>query len=127
MTRSFTCGCRFHSEGEFSESNRPGDGSSHHDLDGGRRSDQPGNTGLWENASGHFPSLNTPRIYIFIDFIGVKPIAIRVVGTDYDEVRKHAEKIAREMKQISFLRDVGFEQTLDYPTSRLTSTASWRG
>ena len=31
-------------------------------------------------------------------------------------VRQHAEKIAAEMKQIPFLRDVQFEQTLDYPT-----------
>ena len=51
-----------------------------------------------------------------MSFGASKPIAVRIVGTDYDEVRKHAEKIAGEMKQISFLRDVGFEQTLDYPT-----------
>ena len=44
------------------------------------------------------------------------PIAVRIIGTDYDEVRKHAEKIAAEMKRNSFLRDVSFEQTLDYPT-----------
>ena len=31
-------------------------------------------------------------------------------------VRQHAEKIAAEMKRIPFLRDVEFEQTLDYPT-----------
>ena len=29
---------------------------------------------------------------------------------------QHAEKIAGEMKRIRFLRDVQFEQTLDYPT-----------
>ncbi len=51
-----------------------------------------------------------------MSFGSSKPIAVRVIGTDYDEVRKHAEKIAAELKQISFLRDVGFEQTLDYPT-----------
>ena len=44
------------------------------------------------------------------------PIAVRLVGTDLDDVRKHAEKIAGEMKRIPFLRDVQFEQTLDYPT-----------
>ena len=44
------------------------------------------------------------------------PIAVRVVGTDLKMVRQHAEKIAGEMKQIPFLRDVEFEQTLDYPT-----------
>ena len=44
------------------------------------------------------------------------PIAVRVVGTDLKMVRQHAEKIAGEMKQIPFLRDVQFEQTLDYPT-----------
>ncbi len=44
------------------------------------------------------------------------PIAIRLVGTDYDEVRSHAEKIEAELKRNPFLRDVGFEQTLDSPT-----------
>ena len=44
------------------------------------------------------------------------PIAVRIVGTDLKMVRQHAEKIAAEMKRIPFLRDVRFEQTLDYPT-----------
>ena len=44
------------------------------------------------------------------------PIAVRVVGTDLSLVRQHAEKISGEMKNISFLRDIQFEQTLDYPT-----------
>jgi multidrug efflux pump subunit AcrB len=51
-----------------------------------------------------------------MSFGSSKPIAIRMIGTDYDEVRQHAEKVAAEMKRIPFLRDVGFEQTLDYPT-----------
>ena len=51
-----------------------------------------------------------------MSFGSSKPIAVRVIGTDYDEVRKHAEKIAGEMRKISYLRDIGFEQTLDYPT-----------
>ena len=51
-----------------------------------------------------------------MSFGASKPIAVRVIGTDYDEVRKHAEKIAGELKNIPYLRDVGFEQTLDYPT-----------
>ena len=44
------------------------------------------------------------------------PIAVRIVGTDLKMVRQHAEKIAAEMKHIPYLRDVQFEQTLDYPT-----------
>jgi multidrug efflux pump subunit AcrB len=44
------------------------------------------------------------------------PIAVRLIGTDLDDVRKHAEIIAGMMKRISFLRDVQFEQTLDYPS-----------
>jgi multidrug efflux pump subunit AcrB len=44
------------------------------------------------------------------------PIAIRIAGTDLSLVRQHAEKISGEMKRIPFLRDVGFEQMLDYPT-----------
>ncbi len=44
------------------------------------------------------------------------PIAVRVIGTDLNMVRQHAENIAGEMRKIPFLRDVEFEQTLDYPT-----------
>ncbi len=44
------------------------------------------------------------------------PIAVRLVGTDLGQVRKHAERIAGELKNISFLRDVHFEQQLDYPS-----------
>ena len=51
-----------------------------------------------------------------MSFGSLTPIAVRVVGTDLTMVRQHAEKIAAEMKRIPFLRDVQFEQTLDYPT-----------
>ena len=44
------------------------------------------------------------------------PIAVRVIGTDLKLVRQHAEKIAASMKRISFLRDIQFEQQLDYPS-----------
>ena len=51
-----------------------------------------------------------------MSFGSLTPIAVRVVGTDLALVRQHAEKIAAAMKSIPFLRDVQFEQTLDYPT-----------
>jgi multidrug efflux pump subunit AcrB len=51
-----------------------------------------------------------------MSFGSLAPIAVQVVGTDLKLVRQHAEKIAHGMKNISFLRDVQFEQTLDYPT-----------
>jgi multidrug efflux pump subunit AcrB len=44
------------------------------------------------------------------------PIAVRIVGTDLQLVRQHAEKIADGMRRIPFLRDVQFEQQLDYPS-----------
>ncbi len=44
------------------------------------------------------------------------PIAVRVVGTDLGLVRRHAEKIAGEMGRIPSLRDVQFQQELDYPS-----------
>jgi multidrug efflux pump subunit AcrB len=44
------------------------------------------------------------------------PIAVRVVGTDLKLVRQHAEKIAGAMRNIPSLRDIQFEQQLDYPT-----------
>src|SRR5262249_2882823 len=49
-------------------------------------------------------------------FGSLTPIAVQVVGTDLDLVRQHATKVAGEMKRIPFLRDIQFEQTLDYPT-----------
>ncbi len=55
-----------------------------------------------------------------MSFGASKPIAVRVIGTDYDEVRKHAEAIAAQMRHISHLRDIGFEQTLDYPTVEIS-------
>jgi multidrug efflux pump subunit AcrB len=51
-----------------------------------------------------------------MSFGSSKPIAVRVIGTDYDDVRKHAEAIESRMRRIPFLRDIGYEQTLDYPT-----------
>jgi multidrug efflux pump subunit AcrB len=51
-----------------------------------------------------------------MSFGSLTPIAVRVVGTDLSQVRQHAKKIAGEMKRIPFLRDIQFEQTLDYPT-----------
>ena len=51
-----------------------------------------------------------------MSFGSANPIAVRIVGTDLKLVRQHAEKIAANMKGISFLRDVQFQQTLDYPT-----------
>ncbi|HVX64786.1 MAG TPA: efflux RND transporter permease subunit [Pirellulales bacterium] len=51
-----------------------------------------------------------------MSFGSLTPIAVRVVGTDLKLVRQHSEKIAGEMKRIPFLRDIGFEQMLDYPS-----------
>ena len=51
-----------------------------------------------------------------MSFGSLTPIAVRVVGTDLTMVRQHAEKIAGGMRRIPFLRDVEFEQQLDYPT-----------
>ena len=55
-----------------------------------------------------------------MSFGSLTPIAVRIVGTDLKLVREHAEKIAKGMKKIKFLRDVEFEQTLDYPTVEVT-------
>ena len=54
-----------------------------------------------------------------MSFGSLTPISVRVVGTDLKMVRQHAVKIAAAMKRISFLRDILFEQTLDYPTVEL--------
>jgi multidrug efflux pump subunit AcrB len=51
-----------------------------------------------------------------MSFGALTPIAVQVVGTDLGKVRQHATRIASEMRRIPFLRDIGFEQTLDYPS-----------
>ncbi len=54
-----------------------------------------------------------------MSFGSLTPIAVRVMGTDLENVRLHAEKIAAEMKRIPYLRDIHFEQMLDYPAIRV--------
>jgi multidrug efflux pump subunit AcrB len=44
------------------------------------------------------------------------PIAVRITGTDLKLVRQYAEKVAAEMRKIPHLRDVQFQQELDYPS-----------
>ncbi len=51
-----------------------------------------------------------------MSFGSLTPISVRVVGTDMKLIRELAEKIRDEMRKIPTLRDVQFEQTLDYPT-----------
>jgi multidrug efflux pump subunit AcrB len=53
-----------------------------------------------------------------MSFGSMTPIAVRVVGTDLNDVRLHAQKIASQMKRIPFLRDVQYQQRLDYPAVR---------
>jgi multidrug efflux pump subunit AcrB len=55
-----------------------------------------------------------------MSFGSLTPIAVRLVGTDLKLVRRHAESIAAEMKKIPYLRDVDFEQQLDYPSVEVT-------
>ena len=55
-----------------------------------------------------------------MSFGSLTPIAVRIVGTDLKLVRQHAEKIATAMKRIPFLRDIQFEQALDYPSVEVT-------
>jgi multidrug efflux pump subunit AcrB len=51
-----------------------------------------------------------------MSFGSMAPIAVQVIGTDMAMTRQHAEKVATEMRKIPYLRDVQFEQTLDYPS-----------
>jgi multidrug efflux pump subunit AcrB len=44
------------------------------------------------------------------------PIEIVVASPNLDDALKHATKIRNEMKKIPYLRDVQFQQTLNYPT-----------
>ncbi len=51
-----------------------------------------------------------------MSFGSMAPIAVQVIGTDIAQTRAHASKVADEMRKIPHLRDVAFEQTLDYPS-----------
>jgi multidrug efflux pump subunit AcrB len=54
-----------------------------------------------------------------MSFGSLTPIAVRIVGTDLRLVRQHAEKVAANMRRIPYLRDIGFEQQLDYPSAEI--------
>src|SRR5262249_31350938 len=54
-----------------------------------------------------------------MSFGSLTPISVRVVGTDLEDVRAHANKIAAYMRRIPYLRDIQFEQQLDYPGVRI--------
>jgi multidrug efflux pump subunit AcrB len=54
-----------------------------------------------------------------MSFGSLTPISVRVVGTDLDLVRAHANKVTAQMRRIPYLRDIQFEQQLDYPGIRV--------
>ena len=54
-----------------------------------------------------------------MSFGSLTPISVRVVGTDLDDVRAHARKVTEHMKRIPYLRDIQYEQLLDYPAVRV--------
>ena len=54
-----------------------------------------------------------------MSFGSMTPVSVRVVGTNLDNVRQHANKVVKQMKQISYLRDINVEQMLDYPAVRV--------
>jgi multidrug efflux pump subunit AcrB len=54
-----------------------------------------------------------------MSFGALTPISVRVVGTELDKVKEHAHKVAAQMRRIPYLRDVQFEQQLDYPGIRV--------
>jgi len=55
-----------------------------------------------------------------MSFGSLSPIGVRFVGTDLEDVRAYAEKVLAEMQRIPHLRDVQFEQALDYPSIEVT-------
>ncbi len=55
-----------------------------------------------------------------MSFGASNPIEIVVSSPNMPDARAHATKILNEMKKIPFLRDVQFQETLDYPTVEVT-------
>ncbi len=51
-----------------------------------------------------------------MSFGSPNPIEIVVASPNLPDARRHANRILNEMKKIPFLRDVQFQETLEYPT-----------
>jgi len=51
-----------------------------------------------------------------MNFGAPAPIEVAVTGLDLTQDRVYAERVIKEMRKIQMLRDVEFEQPLDYPT-----------
>jgi multidrug efflux pump subunit AcrB len=47
------------------------------------------------------------------------PIQVDVAGPNFEKDQEYTQKLLAEMKKISYLRDVGIVQPLDYPTVRV--------
>src|SRR5258705_6068012 len=47
------------------------------------------------------------------------PIEVAVSGTNIADVRAYAEKLGGRLAQLPMLRDLSFEQELDYPTVKV--------
>ena len=62
-----------------------------------------------------------------LNFGAPTPVEVAIMGPDFAATRAFAAKVRSELAQIPALRDLQIEQALDYPASRSTSIASWRG
>jgi multidrug efflux pump subunit AcrB len=47
------------------------------------------------------------------------PVQVDIAGPNFDKDQEYAEKLLDEMKKITYLRDVGIVQPLNYPTVRV--------
>ena len=54
-----------------------------------------------------------------MSFGSATPIEVVVASPDLTTARNHAQRIKQEMLKIPYLRDVQFQQTLDYPTVKV--------
>ena len=48
------------------------------------------------------------------------PIEVQVAGKDMQQIASYANRLAGELKKVSFMRDVQIEQPLNYPVIRIT-------
>jgi multidrug efflux pump subunit AcrB len=51
-----------------------------------------------------------------MNFGSPTPVEIAVSGTDFDQLRSYAAKLAGQLDRVSALRDVQYEEALDYPS-----------
>jgi multidrug efflux pump subunit AcrB len=73
-----------------------------------------------ELASVRFSFEPSDIVSRVMSFGAPTPIEVAVSGPNFDDSRQYADKLRAKLAQVPTLRDLAFEQELDYPTVKVT-------